>query len=114
MAHEVETNCKYLGKIKFFCRRRGYGFIVTDSIDEDIFFHFSSMIDKQEEVYLKPELFLMFDVFKGPRGLHAKNIIYLEGRSCKLNMKTHYKKFIHFLGDIINEEIKNKKSNNKI
>lgn len=109
-----ESKNKYSGKVKFFCKKKGYGFIISENINEDIFFHFTSMNNKQEEFFLKPELRLIFDIHKGPRGLHAKNIMFIKDKRCTIDIETQYKKFIYFLGDIINEEIKNKKNNNKI
>ncbi|KAK6090736.1 hypothetical protein P3W45_000459 [Vairimorpha bombi] len=105
---ELFTNIH--GKIKFFDRRRGYGFIVSDFVNEDIFFHFTSMTDLKNEIFLGTDIPLIFDICKGSKGIHAKNISYEE--KCLNYEAVNYKRFVLYLGGIINEEIK--KNKNKI
>ena len=61
------------GKVKWFNNAKGYGFIVADGGDEDLFAHYSAI---QMEGYrtLKAGQAVMFDILQGPKGLHATNI----------------------------------------
>lgn len=61
------------GKVKWFNNAKGYGFIVADGRDEDLFAHFSAI---QMDGYktLKAGQPVSFDIIQGPKGLHAVNI----------------------------------------
>ncbi|MFC3606753.1 cold shock domain-containing protein CspD [Stutzerimonas tarimensis] len=61
------------GKVKWFNNAKGYGFIVADGGDEDLFAHYSAI---QMDGYrtLKAGQPVMFDILQGPKGLHATNI----------------------------------------
>ncbi len=61
------------GKVKWFNNAKGYGFIVADGGDEDLFAHYSAI---QMDGYrtLKAGQAVMFDILQGPKGLHAINI----------------------------------------
>lgn len=65
------------GKVKWFNNAKGYGFIVADGGDEDLFAHYSAI---QMEGYrtLKAGQAVMFDILQGPKGLHATNIQSLQ------------------------------------
>jgi len=65
------------GKVKWFNNAKGYGFIVADGGDEDLFAHYSAI---QMEGYrtLKAGQAVMFDILQGPKGLHATNIRSLQ------------------------------------
>lgn len=57
------------GKIKFFNRRRGYGFIESDHLEKDVFVHVTDLKDrvsKGDQV--------TFHVEPSPKGLEAKNV----------------------------------------
>ncbi|MBU0853773.1 MAG: cold shock domain-containing protein CspD, partial [Gammaproteobacteria bacterium] len=56
------------GKVKWFNNAKGYGFIVADGGDEDLFAHYSAI---QMEGYrtLKAGQAVMFDILQGPKGL---------------------------------------------
>ncbi|WUR04185.1 cold shock protein [Vairimorpha necatrix] len=98
----------YNGKIKFFNNKKGYGFIICDQIEQDIFFHFTSINNLHNELYIMTDMILTFHLMKGAKGFYAKNIDFVE--SDKNKQATYYKKFILFLGGVINDEIKNKKN----
>ncbi|MFC3151604.1 cold shock domain-containing protein CspD [Litoribrevibacter euphylliae] len=68
------------GKVKWFNNAKGYGFIVSDSHDEDLFAHYSSI---QMDGYktLKAGQEVEFDTTPGDKGLHATNIRGIEGGS---------------------------------
>ena len=61
------------GKVKWFNNAKGYGFIVADGGDEDLFAHYSAI---QMDGYktLKAGQPVRFEIVQGPKGLHAVNI----------------------------------------
>ena len=61
------------GKVKWFNNAKGYGFILADGGDEDLFAHYSAI---QMDGYktLKAGQPVSFDIIQGPKGLHAVNI----------------------------------------
>lgn len=61
------------GKVKWFNNAKGYGFILADGRDEDLFAHYSAI---QMDGYktLKAGQSVSFDIIQGPKGLHAVNI----------------------------------------
>ncbi|WP_338459944.1 cold shock domain-containing protein CspD [Azotobacter vinelandii DJ] len=61
------------GKVKWFNNAKGYGFIVADGRDEDLFAHYSAI---QMDGYktLKAGQAVTFELLQGPKGLHAINI----------------------------------------
>jgi cold shock protein len=61
------------GKVKWFNNAKGFGFIVADGQNEDLFAHFSAI---QMDGYktLKAGQTVSFDIVQGPKGLHAINI----------------------------------------
>lgn len=62
-----------IGKVKWFNNAKGFGFVVCDEHEEDLFAHFSSI---QMEGYktLKAGQPVEFDTVKADRGIHAVNI----------------------------------------
>ncbi|MCY7293977.1 cold shock domain-containing protein CspD [Alteromonas sp. a30] len=66
-----------VGKVKWFNNAKGFGFIVPEDGGEDVFAHFSTI---QMDGYrtLKAGQEVNFDVEKGPKGLHAANITFIE------------------------------------
>ena len=61
------------GKVKWFNNAKGYGFIIEDGKDEDLFAHFSA-IDMDGYKTLKAGQPVSFDIKQGPKGLHAVDI----------------------------------------
>ncbi len=61
------------GKVKWFNNAKGYGFILSDEGEEDLFAHFSSI---QMDGYktLKAGQSVGYDLVAGPKGNHAVNI----------------------------------------
>jgi cold shock protein len=57
------------GKVKFFNERKGFGFIVDDSNQQEIFVHVSGLIDK-----IKQDDVVSFDVTEDKRGKKAINV----------------------------------------
>ena len=58
----VETYGKYIGFVKWFNKKKGFGFItcINDGEDRDIFFHYSSIISTSFKV-LYPGEYVSFD-----------------------------------------------------
>jgi cold shock protein len=65
------------GKVKWFNNAKGYGFILADSGNEDLFAHYSSI---QMDGYktLKAGQAVCFDTKPGDKGTHAINIQAVE------------------------------------
>ncbi len=61
------------GKVKWFNNAKGYGFILADGRDEDLFAHYSA-IKMDGYKTLKAGQPVSFDIIQGPKGLHAVNI----------------------------------------
>ena len=61
-----------LGKVKWFSKQKGYGFIEQES-GEDIFVHFQSVIGEGFRTLVEGQA-VEFDVILGPRGEQAANV----------------------------------------
>lgn len=61
------------GKVKWFNNAKGYGFVVIEGRDEDLFAHYSAI---QMDGYrtLKAGQAVKFNIIQGPKGLHAVDI----------------------------------------
>lgn len=61
------------GKVKWFNNAKGYGFVLADGSDEDLFVHYSSI---QMDGYktLKAGQSVVFDTLKADKGIHAVNV----------------------------------------
>jgi CspA family cold shock protein len=65
------------GTVKWFNNAKGYGFLVAEDSEEDIFVHYSS-IDMHGYRTLKTGQQVLFDSITGPNGIHATAIKPLE------------------------------------
>lgn len=61
------------GKVKWFNNAKGYGFIIEDGKDEDLFAHYSA-ITMDGYKTLKAGQPVHFNIIQGPKGLHAVGI----------------------------------------
>lgn len=61
------------GTVKWFSNAKGYGFIVSDSIEGEIFAHFSA-VKIEGFKSLRAGQPVNFEVQDGPKGIHAINI----------------------------------------
>lgn len=59
------------GKVKFFNRKKGYGFIMDDETASEIFVHVSGLIERSE---LKEGEEVIFDIAEDERGKKAINV----------------------------------------
>jgi len=57
------------GKVKFFNEKKGFGFIVEDETQKDIFVHVTGLQEK-----IKDEDLVIFDVTEDNRGKKAINV----------------------------------------
>jgi CspA family cold shock protein len=61
------------GKVKWFNNAKGFGFIIEDGKDEDLFAHFSA-IKMEGYKTLKAGQPVKFNIVQGPKGMHAVDI----------------------------------------
>lgn len=61
------------GTVKWFNNAKGYGFILADQGNEDLFAHYSA-IKMDGYKTLKAGQQVSFEITKGDKGLHAVNI----------------------------------------
>ncbi len=61
------------GTVRFFHDRKGYGFIETDAMDDDVFFHVDDIDGPEPREGQEVE----FDIEQAPRGPRAKNVTYV-------------------------------------
>ena len=57
------------GKLKFFNERKGFGFILDDESQQDVFVHVSGLIDK-----IREDDQVSFDLTEDNRGKKAINV----------------------------------------
>ena len=62
-----------LGKVKWFNKQKGFGFIEQEN-EQDIFVHYQSVIGDGFRT-LEEGQSVEFDVIQGPRGEQASNVI---------------------------------------
>ena len=62
-----------IGKVKWFNNAKGYGFVVADEFNDDLFAHWSSIVMDGYKT-LKAGQDVEFDIIDGPKGKHAVNI----------------------------------------
>ncbi|CAF1096303.1 unnamed protein product [Didymodactylos carnosus] len=65
------SSTKHNGLIKWYNRRRGYGFIITDEVGSDLFFHYTGLISDND---ISDGDRVQFDIVQTRRGLQAYNV----------------------------------------
>jgi len=61
------------GTVKWFNNTKGYGFILLENDDVDVFAHYSAIVMEGYKT-LKAGQRVVFDIVQGEKGLHATNI----------------------------------------
>ncbi|MBS5114681.1 MAG: cold-shock protein [Erysipelotrichaceae bacterium] len=64
------------GKVKMFNKEKGFGFIIMDGGDKDVFFHYSQIVQEGFKTIDEGQL-VEFDLVEGDRGLQAHNVVKL-------------------------------------
>lgn len=67
----------FVGKVKWFDRKKGYGFISSENAQGDIFVHYSSINDERGFKSLTEGDNVQFELNQGPKGLLAQNVVRL-------------------------------------
>lgn len=62
------------GTVKWFNNTKGYGFILLEDDNVDVFAHYSAIVMDGYKT-LKAGQRVMFDIVQGEKGLHATNIV---------------------------------------
>lgn len=61
------------GSVKWFNNAKGYGFINIEGEEEDIFVHYSQILQDGFKTLDADEV-VEFELNRGPKGLHATNV----------------------------------------
>jgi CspA family cold shock protein len=67
---------KVYGKVKWFNEDKGYGFIERDDGAEDVFLHYSALVQSGFKT-IAEDAEVEFEVEQGPKGPKAANVIQL-------------------------------------
>lgn len=62
------------GKVKWFNNEKGYGFIRQDNEEEDIFVHYSAIVQKGYKTLDEGQA-VEFELIEGDKGLQATNVV---------------------------------------
>ncbi|WP_263263817.1 cold shock domain-containing protein CspD [Pseudomonas sp. RIT-PI-S] len=81
------------GKVKWFNNAKGYGFIIEDGKDEDLFAHFSA-IKMEGYKTLKAGQPVHFEIIQGPKGMHAVGISPVT-ETATVSTSTHASSTVH-------------------
>ena len=61
------------GKVKFFNAENGFGFIIVDGSNEEVFVHFSAIVSEGYKTLNEGQA-VSFDIVEGQRGKQADNV----------------------------------------
>ena len=63
------------GKVKWYNRVKGYGFIVPDEGGQEVFVHYSAIeVDKKKDRILDEGQVVDYEIKEGPKGPSAANV----------------------------------------
>lgn len=85
---------EYTGRVKWFNKKKGYGFITlltNDEEDKDVFFHYSSIVSDNFKI-LFPGEYVSFDTITVENKVNCTNIRGIMGNELLIdNKEYHYK-----------------------
>ena len=67
-----------IGTVKWFNEKKGYGFIVPDGEDKDVFVHYSAIQTEGFKTLAEGEK-VQFEIFEGEKGVRARDVVRMEG-----------------------------------
>lgn len=70
----------FIGKVKWFNSKKGYGFIRKEDNDQDIFVHYTSIEGDGYKALQEGEE-VQFEMVEGPKGLQAHNVIRMANQA---------------------------------
>jgi CspA family cold shock protein len=65
------------GRIKWFNPTKGYGFIIRDDGERDVYVHYTQFLGRRDYTLIKAD-YVEFDVVEGLKGPQAHKIVLLE------------------------------------
>ena len=70
-------NERRFGSVRYYDSKRGFGFVIPENGDKDIFFHITQFEEEPKAEDIKEGLHLGFEVIEKKKGLQAINISML-------------------------------------
>lgn len=66
-----------IGTVKWFNEKKGYGFIVPDGEDKDVFVHYSAIQTDGFKTLAEGDK-VQFELFDGEKGARARDVVRVE------------------------------------
>jgi len=64
------------GRVKMFNKEKGFGFIIMDGENKDVFFHYSQIVQEGFKT-IEENQEVEFELIESDRGLQAHNVVKL-------------------------------------
>ncbi|MFH0953188.1 MAG: cold-shock protein [Verrucomicrobiota bacterium] len=64
------------GTVKWFNEKKGYGFIVPDGMNQDVFVHYSAILADGFKTLSEGDK-VQFEIFQDPKGARARDVVRL-------------------------------------